>query len=238
MYTSFIGTHMRTHSYTQEVRMRGAFETLNNRLTRFPDPPPPLPSSPPPLHTHTHTHTSTHTGTRTLTHTHTPHTHPTQEVRTYGAYETLNTRMTHFLEAPHVRDMFVRVLGVIEQEFQPSSDDDEMVPMDFVRLTLGLLSTAKEGLYETELKSALELATGLSVSNLTFPTVAFQRLMLRLDKSMIEKGGLRTFNHNYLDDAVREKYCNTLILRLEGHRTLAELYTDRKASFRKAEEVR
>jgi tetratricopeptide (TPR) repeat protein len=123
-----------------------------------------------------------------------------QEVRVFGSFENLTRRIDHYMEASSVSEMFLKVIGRLEEDF------DSAIGIPLVRATLSLLLVARRGLNEPELKGALEMALGLSAVGGSFPNMEFSALMLRLDQQLVDQRGLRKFGHNYLRQAVETKY--------------------------------
>jgi hypothetical protein len=66
------------------------------------------------------------------------------------------------------------------------------------------MEVARKGLNENEMRGVLEDVLMADVD--AFPVLEFSALMLRLDPSLVNQSGLKTFSHNYLRDAVLERF--------------------------------
>ena len=122
-----------------------------------------------------------------------------QEVRVFGSFESLNQRIDHYMSANSVAEMFLKVIGRLEDDFDSNAPN-------LVRMLLSLMMVSRRGLNEVELKGALELALGVSAQNQTFPGMEFSALMLRLDQQLVDQRGLRKFSHVYMKTAVETRY--------------------------------
>jgi nephrocystin-3 len=124
------------------------------------------------------------------------------EIRGFGIYEKLNDRIDTYLQATDVCDLFGIVIETMERDY------GQAVP-GLVRFVLCLLMCSRKGLDETELRMVLERALHMSAAEGTFPALEFSSVMLRLDQSLSNQGGRRTFSHKYLADAVEHKYISS-----------------------------
>jgi len=122
-----------------------------------------------------------------------------QEVRVFGSFENLTRRIDHYMDAQSVSEMFLKVIGRLEEDFDPSAPN-------LVRFTLSLMMLSRRGLNEVELKGALQRALNCSAQDSNFPSMEFSALMLRLDQQLVDQRGLRKFSHQYLKTAVEAKY--------------------------------
>ena len=175
-----------------------------------------------------------------------------QEVRVFGSFENLNKRITHYLQANNVSEMFSKVIERLEDDFESATPS-------LVQYTLLMLMCSRKGLAEPELKGCLEIV--LNQCNITqstdststqlnpsFPNLEFSALMLRLDQQLVEQSGLRKFSHNYLRQAVYDKYINTVQpitdnnvnttdINSTVYNTLITYFRSTQTSQRKAEEL-
>lgn len=119
-----------------------------------------------------------------------------QEVRVFGSFETLTSRIDYYMESKTITDMFLRVIRHLEEDF------DSPAAPHLVRYTLCVMACARAGINERELKTAVESALGTK----EFPNMTFAALMIRLESSLIDQHGLKIFSHSYLRDAIVRYY--------------------------------
>jgi tetratricopeptide (TPR) repeat protein len=122
-----------------------------------------------------------------------------QEVRVYGSYEGLVERIRFYLTSENTTAMFHKFIAHLEQDF----DSPECPAL--VRTTLCLLACARSGLSETELKRVLNRALNIPDTE-SFPTLPFAALLIRLEPSLVDQHGLKLFSHQYLREAICQRY--------------------------------
>src|SRR5258707_3224227 len=96
--------------------------------------------------------------------------------------------------------------------------------------SLSRLWAARRGFSETELLESL----GTLGSPL--PRAQWSPLYLAAGDALVNKGGLLTFAHNFLREAVREAYLPTAEHRRNAHLSLADYFEKRELTTRKVEE--
>ena len=118
---------------------------------------------------------------------------------------TLDQRLDHYLAAPTVANMYVRILERYAQDYERDRPD-------LVQDAMSLLWAARHGLAETEL---LEL---LGSPQNPLPRAHWAPLYLAAEPSLVSRSGLIGFFHHYLREAVQHRYLPT-----EEHQRAAHL---------------
>ena len=105
------------------------------------------------------------------------------ELICFGSYEQLDDRINFYLSASSIRDFFDRMLQRMEEDY-----------IDVPRI-LSLIALSENGLTEDELQAI----TRLRPLDIHMFYCAFYN-------HMMTRGGLVTFSHQYVTDAVRQRY--------------------------------
>jgi WD40 repeat protein len=111
-----------------------------------------------------------------------------EELRVFGIHEELGGRVSHYLASTAIGDLFERVLERLEGDNARET----------VRTVLEVLWAARESFAEDEL---------LQVSGL--PPAIWSPIHSALDESLIGSGGRLAFSHDYLRQAVEDRYLKT-----------------------------
>jgi len=105
------------------------------------------------------------------------------ELICFGSYEHLNDRIDYYLSATSIPDFFDRMLHRMEDDYQE------------VRRILSLIAVSEHGLSEEELIAM----TGLRQMD-------FHQFYCAISAHIVTRNGLLTFGHQYLTDAVWNRY--------------------------------
>jgi len=116
-----------------------------------------------------------------------------EELRVYGDHGTLARRIDHYLAALTVPELYERILTRYEQDYERDRPG-------LVRDAMVLLWAARRGLSETEL---LEL---LGSHGQALPRAHWSPLYLAAEQSLVSRSGLIGFFHDYLRQAVEDRY--------------------------------
>jgi WD40 repeat protein len=111
-----------------------------------------------------------------------------EELRVFGVHEELSSRVSHYLRSTTISDLFERVLERVEMD----------TTHDSVRAVLEVLWAARESFAEDELLRVSEL-----------PPAVWAAIHSALDESLIDSGGRLSFSHDYLREAVQDRYLPT-----------------------------
>jgi tetratricopeptide (TPR) repeat protein len=149
------------------------------------------------------------------------------ELRQFGSYESLNERIDWYLQAASPVELYSKVIERWEQDYgKPDPACENVVRESMVRLW-----AARRGLSETELLDSL----GTEGSPL--PRAVWSPLYLAAGDALVNRGGLLTFAHDFLREAVREAYLPTTEDKQSTHRTLANYFHDQPQGPRQLDEL-
>jgi tetratricopeptide (TPR) repeat protein len=149
------------------------------------------------------------------------------ELRLFGSYEELDQRIGWYLEAADPFELYGKVIARWERDYgKPDLAFDNVVRESLVRLW-----AARRGLSEAELLESL----GAEGSPL--PRAVWSPLFLAASDALVNRGGLLTFAHDFLREAVREAYLPTTAHQQREHRTLAGYFHGRPQSPRQLDEL-
>jgi tetratricopeptide (TPR) repeat protein len=146
------------------------------------------------------------------------------ELRLWGAHETLDARISHYLAAPTVDSLYERILARYEEDYE--RDRPGLVGEAF-----SLLWAARRGLSETELLDLLA-ADGNPV-----PRAYWSPLLLAAESSLTSRSGLLGFFHEFLRRAVEGRYLKSKEDWVAAHRRLADYFAMDRLSPRAVDEL-
>ena len=148
-------------------------------------------------------------------------------MRQFGSYEGLNERIDWYLQAANPIELYRKVIERWEQDYGQPDPACENV----VRESLVHLWAARRGLSETELLESLGAASS------PLPRALWSPLYLASGDALVNRGGLLTFAHDFLREAVRDVYLPTEGRQQSEHRTLAEYFAAQQKSSRQLDEL-
>ncbi len=140
-----------------------------------------------------------------------------EELRLFGVHEKLNERIEHYLQAETIVDLYSRILKRYEEDY------DSQRP-GLVRDVMSQIWTSREGLSESEI---LEL---LGENGTPLPQARWSAFHLAIEHSLIDRGGLLAFFHDYLRAAVEESYLPDKGTKFAVHRRLADCFRGKAES--------
>ena len=141
-------------------------------------------------------------------------------VASHGA---LDTPIDYYLGAASPPELFRRILGRWESGYDAGRQ--------LVSRSMALLWAARRGLAESEIRDLL----GTSETPLLH--AAWSPLYLAAESALINRSGLLTFSHDYLREAVRERYLSSAEEQTCEHRRLADYFERRDLSPRQIDEL-
>jgi tetratricopeptide (TPR) repeat protein len=147
-----------------------------------------------------------------------------EELRIFGIYEELDSRIDHYLQAKSVPDLYDKILERLEEDYEEDRED-------LVGDAMSFLWASRRGLYESEL---LEL---LGDSDQPLPRAVWSPPFLALQESLISRSGLVNFFHDYLRQAVENRYLPKPDSHRAWHIWLADYFDTRDTDERKADEL-
>ena len=147
-----------------------------------------------------------------------------EELRVFGIQEELNDRITHYLTATTVDDLFELVLGRLEEDYEKERKH-------LVRDAMSLLWASRRGLTEAEL---MEL---LGSDGEPLQRAYWSPLFLAAEESFVIRSGLLNFFHDFLRKAVEDRYLYNSELKRKTHLLLADYFDKREIDDRKVDEL-
>jgi tetratricopeptide (TPR) repeat protein len=147
-----------------------------------------------------------------------------EEVRLWGEQGTLERRIDHYLEATSAGDLYTKILARYEEDYQTDRPG-------LVRDAMSLLWASRRGLSEAELLDMLG-----TVDN-PLPGAIWSPLYLAAEQALVNRGGLITFGHDFLRQAVAKAYVSRTELSAELHQKIAIYFSGRDLERRKLEEL-
>jgi tetratricopeptide (TPR) repeat protein len=149
------------------------------------------------------------------------------ELRQFGSYEQLDERIDWYLQAVNPVELYSKVIQRWEEDYEEQDSSSE----DIVSESLTRLWAARRGLSETELLESL----GTDGSPL--PRAVWCPLYLAAGDALVNRGGLLTFAHDFLREAVREVYLPDEAHEQIVHRTLAAYFEAQQQGPRQFDEL-
>ena len=146
------------------------------------------------------------------------------ELRVVGAHERLSEQIDGYLAAESVPQLYEQILTRYEADYERDRPN-------LVRDAMRLIWSARRGLSEAEL---LEL---LGSEDEPLPRAYWSLLHFAADRSLVTRSGLINFSHDYLREAVADRYLPTNADRHGVHTRLADYFAPRDLSARKVDEL-
>ena len=131
------------------------------------------------------------------------------ELRQFGSHERLDERIDSCLGAESIPALFDLVLQRCEQDFETERPG-------LVREALSLIWAARRGLSEAELLDML------GSEGLPLPQRVWAPLALALENSLFDRGGLLNFFHDFIRQAVEQRYLKNAEERKQAHLRVVE----------------
>jgi tetratricopeptide (TPR) repeat protein len=147
-----------------------------------------------------------------------------EELRLWGAHETLDECISGYLSAATVEELYERILARYEGDYEGERPG-------LVRDAMTLLWAARRGLSEAEL---LDL---LGHEGAPLPRAYWSPLHLAAETSLVNRSGLIGFFHDYLRRAVERRYLPTEEDRRQAHLRLAGYFGRQELEARKIDEL-
>ena len=116
-----------------------------------------------------------------------------EELRVFGVYPELDARLSDYLRAPDPPALYGRILIRMEGDYEKDRPG-------LVGEALACLWASRGGLFESELLELLGSPAG------PLPRAYWSPLHLALEDSLVSRSGLLGFSHDYLRQAVQERY--------------------------------
>ena len=133
------------------------------------------------------------------------------ELRQIGMHEDLDPQITYYLEAPDIPALYALILKRCEQDYERNRPG-------LIRDAMSLLWAARRGLSEVELMDLL------GADGEPLPRAYWSPLYLALEGSLLSRGGLIGFAHDYLRQAVEDRYLSKEKEQRNSHVRLADYF--------------
>jgi len=147
-----------------------------------------------------------------------------EELRVFGIHEKLDERIGYYLAARTIPELYERVLIRWEEDYERDRPQ-------LVRDTMTALWAARKGLAEFEL---LEI---LGSRGNPLPQACWSPLHLAAEQALVSRWGKIEFFHDYLRQAVRQRYLPSDRQQKAGHFRLADYFRGAELGPRKIEEL-
>jgi tetratricopeptide (TPR) repeat protein len=147
-----------------------------------------------------------------------------EELRLYGDHATLNERIDYYLAADTVGDLYGKVLRRYEEDYERDRPG-------LVGDAMSLLWAARWGLSDVEL---LEL---LGSDGEPLPHAQWSPLYLAAESSLVSRSGFIGFGHDFLRQAVRDRFLPNERERQTAHLRLAGYFGAGEPGRRKMDEL-
>lgn len=147
-----------------------------------------------------------------------------EELRLFGAHERLDERISYYLAAQSVPELYERILARWEEDYERDRPG-------LVREAMTLIWAARRGLSEAEL---LEI---LGRDGEPLPRAWWSSFHLAAEESLVSRSGLIGFFHDYLREAVRRRYLPEAEDRATAHLRLADYFQAKEPGPRQVDEL-
>ena len=146
------------------------------------------------------------------------------ELRVFGIYEQLDELMTGYLGANNPTQLYNKILARLENDYEQTCPG-------LVRDALSLIWASRRGLSEAELLDML------GADGDPLPQAVWSPLFLAIEESLIMREGLLNFFHDYLRQAVYDRYICSADNEMMRHKELSNYFIRNETDYRKADEL-
>jgi nephrocystin-3 len=143
-----------------------------------------------------------------------------EELRVFGEFDKLEQHLKGYLKTKTIPALYEKVLARLEADYQPEGFEH------LVADSLSLLWAARQGLNESELLKILDI-----------PQAVWSPLYLALQNALVSRGGLLSFFHDYLKQAVENRYLSSREDQQQWHLRLANYFDELELDSRIANEL-
>jgi len=147
-----------------------------------------------------------------------------EELRVYGNYDTLDAKVRELLAADSIESLYSIILSRLDADYGKERPN-------LVKDVLSCLWASRKGLTEGELRQML----GTGGDDL--PQAWLSPLLIVLEQSLINRSGSISLFHDYLRNAVEERYFPTSGAKAAVHRRLADFFETQSSLHRRLEEL-
>jgi tetratricopeptide (TPR) repeat protein len=143
-----------------------------------------------------------------------------QELRLYGDHDTLNDWLTHLIEAETVSNLFDKILGRFEKDY--NRDRPNLVQDSF-----SLIQCSRYGLSENELQELL------GENGQPLPPLFWSPLSIASNSFLVNQSGLLNIFHTFFQKALESRYFKNPEAKKKTYKKLADYWTDKELTPRK-----
>ncbi len=146
-----------------------------------------------------------------------------EELRLFGEHEELDERIEHYLEAQNPYELYTKVLARWEKDYEEGND--------LVGGSMTLIWASRRGLTESELLDML------GRDGEPLPRAQWSPLFLIARESFISRSGLLNFSHDFLRNAVHDRYISSDERHRKLHTRLANYFKKQDPNPRMIDEL-
>lgn len=147
-----------------------------------------------------------------------------EELRLFGVHERLDERIALYLSAANTRELYGRILERWEEDY-------DLDRPRLVRDALTAIWAARRGLSEAELRDLLGDA------GQPLPRALWSPLSFAAEQSLVSRSGLVAFSHQFVREAVEDRYLASGTEQRDAHRRLADYFEPRELGPRALDEL-
>lgn len=147
-----------------------------------------------------------------------------EELRLFGVHERLDERIAFYLSAASTRELYGRILERWEEDYEQDRPG-------LVRDAMTAIWAGHRGLSEAEL---MEL---LGEAGQPLPRALWSPLLLAAEQALVARSGLVGFSHQFVREAVADRYLTSSAERRRAHRRLADYFEPRALGSRVVDEL-
>lgn len=147
-----------------------------------------------------------------------------EELRMWGEHRTLDRQINQYLAAPGPAALFEQILARWEQDYEGDRPG-------LVRDVFSLLWAGHYGLAEAELLDLLGNSDG------PLPAAYWSPLWLAAEHALVPRSGVLGFSHQFLRDAVCNRYLPDEASQRSAHLRLADYFSPRAITSRRVDEL-
>jgi tetratricopeptide (TPR) repeat protein len=147
-----------------------------------------------------------------------------EELRIFGRHEDLHERISFYLEAKTVPELYGKILARYEEDYESERPG-------LVKDVMTSIWAARRGLQESELLDII------GTDGNPLPRAIWTPLYLAAENSLVDRSGLIGFSHEYLRKAVQDKYILSESLESAVHLRVADYFSKPEVNPRVVDEL-
>ncbi|SFV57848.1 kinesin light chain-like protein [hydrothermal vent metagenome] len=144
------------------------------------------------------------------------------EIRLLGNFDNVETDIANYLQAKDVVELFMKIFERLESDYREN----------LAKEVLLLLYVSRDGLSEDNLMEIINQNTTKKLTRLEFSP-----LFLAVEEHLINRGGLYGFFHDYIREAVKNRYLSSDELVNEVRRKIIDYFEGREIDNQRVREL-